>query len=193
MPGLILKLRAHEQILVNGVVMQNGERNTRLIIKTPDAKILRLRDAIHPDEVNTPVKRVCYIAQLAVAGEAAPESATRELERGIAQLREALRGLTGCASLDDAGRELSRGNFYGCLRKLRQLLPVEEKLLAEGGNPLPAPAHASGRPRMPLPADRPTSVPSAMRRVTGATGATAAVTGIDRQGLQSAGWPRAGE
>ncbi|MEO0959734.1 MAG: flagellar biosynthesis repressor FlbT, partial [Pseudomonadota bacterium] len=97
MPGLILKLRAHEQILVNGVVMQNGERNTRLIIKTPDAKILRLRDAIHPDEVNTPVKRVCYIAQLAVAGEAAPEAATRELERGIAQLREALRGLTGCA------------------------------------------------------------------------------------------------
>ncbi|MEO0428850.1 MAG: flagellar biosynthesis repressor FlbT [Pseudomonadota bacterium] len=193
MPGLILKLRAHEQILVNGVVMQNGERNTRLIIKTPDAKILRLRDAIHPDEVNTPVKRVCYIAQLAVAGEAAPESATRELERGIAQLHEALRGLTGCASLDDAGRELSRGNFYGCLRKLRQLLPVEEKLLAEGGNPLPAPAHAGGRPRMPLPADRPTSVPSAMRRVTGATGATAAVTGIDRQGLQSAGWPRAGE
>ncbi|MEM6357209.1 MAG: flagellar biosynthesis repressor FlbT, partial [Pseudomonadota bacterium] len=178
---------------------QNGERNTRLIIKTPDAKILRLRDAIHPDEVNTPVKRVCYVAQLAVAGEAAPEAATRELERGIAQLREALRGLTGCASLDDAGRELSRGNFYGCLRKLRQLLPVEEKLLAEGGNPLsasapmPAPAQASGRPPMPLPADRPTSVPAAMRRVTGGTGANAAVTRIDRQGLQGAGWPRAGE
>ncbi|MEM6943362.1 MAG: flagellar biosynthesis repressor FlbT, partial [Pseudomonadota bacterium] len=73
MPGLILKLRAHEQILVNGVVMQNGERNTRLIIKTPDAKILRLRDAIHPDEVDTPVKRVCYVAQLAVAGEAEPD------------------------------------------------------------------------------------------------------------------------
>ena len=69
MPGLILKLRAHEQILVNGVVMQNGDRNARLIIKTPDAKILRLRDAIHPEDATTPVKRVCYIAQLAVAGE----------------------------------------------------------------------------------------------------------------------------
>ncbi|MEO0959254.1 MAG: hypothetical protein AAFY66_12455, partial [Pseudomonadota bacterium] len=99
------------------------------------------------------------------------------------------------AHIDDAGRELSRGNFYGCLRKLRQLLPVEEKLLAEGGNPLPAPApaQASGRPRMPLPADRPTSVPAAMHRVTGVAGATAAVTGIDRQGLRGAGWPRVGE
>ena len=59
------------------IVMQNGERNARLIIKTPDAKILRLRDAIHPDEANTPVKRVCYIAQLAVAGEADPDEAKR--------------------------------------------------------------------------------------------------------------------
>ncbi len=32
MAGLILKLRAHEQILVNGVVMQNGDRNARLIV-----------------------------------------------------------------------------------------------------------------------------------------------------------------
>ena len=72
MSGLILKLRAHEQVLVNGVVMQNGDRNARLVVKTPDAKILRLRDAIHPDEVDTPVKRVCYIAQLLVSGSVSP-------------------------------------------------------------------------------------------------------------------------
>ncbi|MEM1344184.1 MAG: flagellar biosynthesis repressor FlbT, partial [Pseudomonadota bacterium] len=92
MPGLILKLRAHEQIMVNGVVMQNGDRNARLIVKTPGANILRLRDAIHPDEVDTPVKRVCYIAQLVVAGEAEPEAAAEQLARGIAQLQDALRG-----------------------------------------------------------------------------------------------------
>ncbi len=96
MPGLILKLRAHEQILVNGVVMQNGDRNTRLIIKTPDANILRLRDAIHPDDVDTPVKRVCYIAQLAVAGEVEPEQAVDQLGSGIAQLQDALSGFVGC-------------------------------------------------------------------------------------------------
>jgi flagellar protein FlbT len=137
MPGLILKLRAHEQILVNGVVMQNGDRNARLIIKTPDAKILRLRDAIHPDEVDTPVKRVCYVAQLAVAGEAEPDEAARELDRGIAQLRDALAGLAECQPLDAALTEVRRRNFYGCLRQLRQLLPVEARLLAEA-SPDPA-------------------------------------------------------
>ncbi len=137
MPGLILKLRAHEQILVNGVVMQNGDRNARLIIKTPDVHILRLRDAIHPDEVDTPVKRVCYIAQLAVAGEVEPEPAAAQLGAGIAQLQDALNGFDGSDSLDAAIAQLRRRNFYGVLRALRRVLPVEQMLLGR----LEAPPH----------------------------------------------------
>ncbi len=148
MAGLILKLRAHEQILVNGVVMQNGDRNTRLIIKTPDAKILRLRDAIHPDEVNTPVKRVCYVAQLAVAGETDRAEATRQLGRGIAQLKDALRGHEGEALLDEAGSALGEANFYGVMRALRRLLPIEERLLALHRPAVPdASAAATGEAR----------------------------------------------
>ena len=139
MPGLILKLRAHEQILVNGVVMQNGERNARLIVKTPNVNILRLRDAIHPDEVDTPVKRVCYIAQLAVAGEAEPEAAAAQLGSGIAQLKDALRDIEGSEHLDAAIEQLRRRNFYGVLRALRRLLPVEEVLLGRAA-PKEAPA-----------------------------------------------------
>ena len=131
MPGLILKLRAHEQILVNGVVMQNGDRNARLIIKTPDAKILRLRDAIHPDEATTPVKRVCYIAQLGVAGEVDPEQAKDQLATGIGQLSDALDGIEGSECLAEAASALNDDNFYGVLRALRRLLPIEEALLAQ--------------------------------------------------------------
>lgn len=133
MPGLILKLRAHEQILVNGVVMQNGDRNARLIIKTPDAKILRLRDAIHPDEANTPIKRVCYIAQLGVAGEANAAEIERDLRSGLSQLSAALDGLDDSNHLDEAQTMLEEHNFYGVLRALRRLLPLEERLL--GGPP----------------------------------------------------------
>ena len=135
MPGLILKLRAHEQILVNGVVMQIGDRNARLIIKTPDAKILRLRDAIHPDEADTPVKRVCYIAQLAVAGETDCSEAVTQLQAGLAQLNAALGGVAGAEPLDEAVEALECGNHYGVLRALRRLLPLEERLLSglDGG------------------------------------------------------------
>jgi len=138
MSGLILKLRAHEQVLVNGVVMQNGERNARLIVKTPDAKILRLRDAIHPDEVDTPVKRVCYIAQLLVAGEAEPIEGVQQLDRGIAQLGDALDGHPGTEALAEARSELRKRNFYGVMRALRKLLPIEAALLGR------APCDADG-------------------------------------------------
>lgn len=131
MPGLILKLRAHEQILVNGVVMQNGDRNARLTIKTPNAKILRLRDAIHPDEASTPVKRVCYIAQLAVAGEAEVSEAKSQLAAGIGQLSDALNGIEGAAHLDEALDAIRDENFYSALRSLRKLLPIEEALLSD--------------------------------------------------------------
>lgn len=143
MAGLILKLRAHEQILVNGVVMQNGDRNARLIIKTADAKILRLRDAIHPEAVDTPVKRVCYIAQLAVAGEAEPEKAARQLASAIDQLAAALGGIETCDdALADAREAVMERNFYLALRALRRLLPVEERLLALASGPAPEPAVA---------------------------------------------------
>jgi flagellar protein FlbT len=108
MSGLILKLRAHEQILVNGVIMQNGDRSARLIVKTADAHILRLRDAIHPDEVDNPVKRVCYIAQLAVAGEVEPEQAAAQLGSGVAQLQDALSGFEGSEHLEMAIDQLRR-------------------------------------------------------------------------------------
>ena len=58
MSGLVLKLAPKERILVNGAVIENGDRRSRLSIMTPNANILRLRDAIHPDEVTTPVRRV---------------------------------------------------------------------------------------------------------------------------------------
>ncbi len=82
MSGLILKLAPKERVLINGAVIENGDRRSRLAIVTPGANILRLRDAIHPEEVNTPVRRVCYIAQLVLSGDAKPDEATHQLMRG---------------------------------------------------------------------------------------------------------------
>ena len=88
MSGLVLKLGPRERVLINGVVMENGDRRARLNVLTPDANVLRLRDAIHPEEAKTPVKRVCYVAQLVLAGEADPEEGARQLLRGIEQLSQ---------------------------------------------------------------------------------------------------------
>ena len=88
MSGLILKLAPGERVLINGAVIENGDRRCRLTIKTPNTNILQLKDAIHPDDVATPVARVCYDAQLLLSGDADPAQGRRNLLRGIEQLSQ---------------------------------------------------------------------------------------------------------
>lgn len=129
MSGLVLKLGPHERIMINGVVIENGDRRARLNVLTPDANVLRLRDAIHPDEVNTPVRRVCYIAQLILAGEADPDEARRQLMRGIEQLAQVFLDPDSRAHLDVATAALGESRFYQAMRALRCLLPREARLM----------------------------------------------------------------
>lgn len=129
MSGLVLKLRPSERIMINGAVIENGDRRTRLNVLTPNANVLRLRDAIHPDEANTPVKRVCYIAQLLLAGEAEPHAARKQLMQGIEQLGQVFSGAESRTHLTEAKAQLQQGNDYQALKFLRFLLPVEAELM----------------------------------------------------------------
>lgn len=130
MSGLVLKLGPGERILINGAVIENGDRRTRMSILTPNANILRLRDAIHPEAVNTPVRRVCYIAQLVLSGDAEPALARQQLQRGIEQLGQVLRDPDSREALSAAAQALAAGQFYQVLKALRLLLPQEDRLIA---------------------------------------------------------------
>ena len=129
MSGLVLKLNPRERVLVNGAVIENGDRRSRLSILTPNANILRLRDAIRPDEVNTPVRRVCYIAQLVLSGDVEEDDAKHQILRGIEQLSQALRDEDSRTHLDSATDAVARLDFYRTLKALRNLLPREARLL----------------------------------------------------------------
>ena len=130
MSGLVLKLGPHERVLINGAVIENGDKRSRLAIMTPQAHILRLRDAIHPEEVNTPVRRVCYIAQLVLSGDANPTDTRMQLLRGIEQLSQILTDHDSRTLLTQATAAVLENQHYQVLKALRGLLPREERLLA---------------------------------------------------------------
>jgi flagellar protein FlbT len=130
MTGLVLKLGPKERILINGAVIENGDRRSRLNVVTPNANILRLRDAIHPEEVTTPVRRVCYIAQLVLSGDAELEEARPQLLRGIEQLSQVLTDADSRSQLAHATDAVLEGEAYQALKALRSLLPREDRLLA---------------------------------------------------------------
>ena len=130
MTGLVLKLGPRERVLINGAVIENGDRRSRVSIITPNAHILRLKDAIHPDEAQTPVRRACYAAQLVLTGDAAPLDMQHQLLRRVEELSRVFvdsdsRGLLGTAT-----QALLDGEYYKCLKALRTLIPREDRLLA---------------------------------------------------------------
>jgi len=139
MSGLVLKLGPKERVLVNGAVIENGDRRTRLSILTPNASILRLKDAIHPEEATTPVRRVCYVAQLVLSGDVEASEARHQLLRGIEQLSQVFLDEDSRALLSSATRAVTEGQPYQALKALRALLPREERLLAAAAAPLAAP------------------------------------------------------
>ncbi|WP_298677065.1 flagellar biosynthesis repressor FlbT [uncultured Lentibacter sp.] len=130
MSGLILKLGPRERVLINGAVIENGDKRSRLAVKTPGANILRLKDAIHPEEANTPVRRVCYTTQLLLSGDTDAETTKFHVLRRIEELSQILTDPDSRAFLNAATTALREEQYYRCLKALRALLPREERLLA---------------------------------------------------------------
>jgi len=130
MTGLVLKLGPHERVLINGAVIENGEKRSRIAVMTPNANILRLRDAIHPETANTPIRRVCYLAQLVLTGDAEAGDIRLQLLRGIEQLSQVLTDSDSRTQLGLASHSVLGGDFYPALKTLRALLPREERLMA---------------------------------------------------------------
>lgn len=130
MSGLVLKLGPRERVLINGAVIENGDRRSRLSIVTPNANILRLRDAIHPEEATTPVRRVCFNAQLILTGDADPEDTHKKILLGIEGLSRVLVDTDSRTLLNSATEALLSKQYYKCLKSLRSLIPREDRLFA---------------------------------------------------------------
>lgn len=130
MSGLVLKLSPKERVLINGAVIENGDRRSRLSIMTPDAHILRLRDAIHPEEANTPVRRACFALQLVLSGDSKPAKAHHGLLRQIEELSQVFQDHDSRRILAEASQAVIDTQHYRALKALRSMIPREDRVLA---------------------------------------------------------------
>ncbi|MTH76106.1 flagellar biosynthesis repressor FlbT [Paracoccus aestuariivivens] len=129
MSGLILKLSSRERVLINGAVVENWDKRARLSIVSPNAHILRLRDAMHPNDANTPVGRICYTCQLLVVGDVDEQIERMNVLHGVSQLSSIFSDQESRNILVAVDGLIRHGNYYKALKKLRYLLPLESVLL----------------------------------------------------------------
>ena len=115
MSGLVLKLSPKERVLINGAVIENGDRRSRLSIMTPNANILRLRDAIHPEAANAPVRRACFAVQTVLSGDTSPKEAHTKLLRQIEELSQVFTDPDSRLMLSEASEAIINEQHYRTL------------------------------------------------------------------------------
>ena len=133
---LKLSLKPGERFVVNGAVLQNGDRRAVLLLQNK-ASILREKDIIQPEDANTPARRIYFPIMMMYLD---PADANKFYDEFVLRLNEfmgAIRStdvLKECVSLS---REVMAADYYKALTRCRKLLTFEQGLLGNVDPGLP--------------------------------------------------------
>jgi flagellar biosynthesis repressor protein FlbT len=133
---LKLSLKSGERFVVNGAVLQNGDRRAVLLLQNK-ASILREKDIIQPEEANTPVRRIYFPIMMMYLEPAEAEKYYDEFVMRLNELMGAVRStdiLKECVSLS---REVMSAEYYKALTRCRKLITFEQGLLGNVDPGLP--------------------------------------------------------
>ncbi len=133
---LKLSLKPGERFVVNGAVLQNGDRRAVLLLQNK-ASILREKDIIQPEEANTPAKRIYFPIMMMYLDPAGADQFYDEFVMRLNEFMGAIRStdvLKECVSLS---REVMAADYYKALTRCRKLLTYEQGLLGNVDPGLP--------------------------------------------------------
>ena len=135
MSGLVISLKPNEKFLVNGALLMNGSKRSQICLPDDDVYILRVSDALHPNEVNSPVRRVYYAVQLILSGDNEAENIEEEVRAGLLALEAVFEGTALSETLEKAKLAFLKGHFYSVLNNLKSLFAIEDAMLKSVSDP----------------------------------------------------------
>ncbi|MEZ5939263.1 MAG: flagellar biosynthesis repressor FlbT [Hyphomonadaceae bacterium] len=133
---LKLSLKPGERFVVNGAVLQNGDRRAVLLLQNK-ASILREKDIIQPADVDTPAKHIYFPIMLMYLDPDAAGSAYDQFVLRMNEFMNAVRSpeiLKECVSIS---RDVMAADYYKALTRCRKLLTYEQGLLSNVGEAVP--------------------------------------------------------
>ena len=133
MAGLVLSLKANEKFLVNGALIQNGDKRGQIHLPDSSVNVLRLSDCLHPESINTPVRHAYYLAQLILSGDADQEETSPELISALGTLERIFSKTDAGTQVTKAKEAAESGRFYSVLCCLKRIFDAEARLLAITG------------------------------------------------------------
>ena len=128
---LKLSLKPGEKFVLNGAVLQNGERRGVLVLQNK-ASVLREKDIMQEDEANTPARRIYFPVMMMYLDEAGAERYYDEFVRRLTEFMNVISNpviLTECVEIS---RSCMAHEYYKALMRCRKLMEYEDERLGHG-------------------------------------------------------------
>ncbi len=130
---LKLSLKPGEKFVLNGAVVQNGDRRGVLILQNK-ASVLREKDIMQLEDVNTPARRIYFPVMMMYLDETAAPKVYDEFVLRLSEFMGAVRNPEILAECVTTSKHVLAREYYKALMAARKLVDYEEQRLG----------HASG-------------------------------------------------
>ena len=127
---LKLSLKPGEKFVLNGAVVQNGDRRGVLVLQNK-ASVLREKDIMQADEANSPARRVYFAVMMMYLDEPSAARYYEEFAHRMSEFMSVISNtdvLTECVSISKyvMGRE-----YYKALMSSRRLVEYEDERIGK--------------------------------------------------------------
>lgn len=125
---LKISLKPGERFVLNGAVIENGERRANLVLKNK-AAVLREKDILHEEDVTTPVRRIYFPIMMMYLSDKADDKLYDEFVLRMNEFMGVVTNpdvLTVCVSIS---RDVMAGEHYKALMGCRKLMTYEAERL----------------------------------------------------------------
>lgn len=125
---LKLSLKPGEKFVLNGAVVQNGDRRATLVLQNK-ASVLREKDILQEDEVTSPARRIYFPMMMMYLDEANAHKFYDEFANRLGEFMGAVRNpdvLVDCVAIS---KHAMNREFYKALMLCRKLVEYEDERL----------------------------------------------------------------
>jgi flagellar biosynthesis repressor protein FlbT len=125
---LKLSLKPGERFVLNGAVVQNGDRRCSLVLQNK-ASVLREKDIMQQEEANSPARHVYFPVMMMYLDEAGADKYYDEFLRRMTEFMNVIANpdvLRECVAIS---RSLMSKEYYKALMGCRKLIEYEDERL----------------------------------------------------------------
>lgn len=137
---LKLSLKPGEKFVLNGAVVQNGDRRTTLVLQNK-ASVLREKDIMQLDEANTPARRIYFPMMMMYLEDGANNRYYDEFAQRLTEFMGVIRNPEVLADCVAISKHAMSREYYKALMLCRKLIEYEGERLGNVASGLPASSH----------------------------------------------------